>query len=218
LPPHDYFLQNISIENTNWLPFYWKGYKQTTRYTYRLKNISNIDGVWNGISPNIKYDINKAIRNGLHINLDGNISDFIDLYKKTFFRQNLNPRYSEEKIKKLDRACELHNSRKIIIISDGLGRNHAGIYLVWNEYCAYYLMGGGDAELRNSGATSLALWESIKFASTKTNVFDFEGSMVQSIEKYFRAFGGDLTPFFQISKANSSIIMMGITLKNMMTK
>ena len=41
------------------------------------------------------------------------------------------------------------------------GRIHAGNLLVWNESCAYYLMGGGDPELRNSGATSLAMWRQL---------------------------------------------------------
>jgi lipid II:glycine glycyltransferase (peptidoglycan interpeptide bridge formation enzyme) len=211
-------LQNISVENDNWLSFYWQGYDQTTKYTYRLNNISNIDNVWNGISQNIKYDIKKALKNDLRINTKGEISDFIDLYNKTFLRQKLKPRFSEKKIRKLDKICEINDVRKIIIISDELGRNHAGVYLVVNEYCAYYLMGGGDPDLRSSGATSLALWEAIKFASSKTNVFDFEGSMVQSIEKYFRAFGGDLTPYFQISKVNSALLSLGISMKDLISK
>jgi hypothetical protein len=31
-------------------------------------------------------------------------------------------------------------------------------------------------------------------------VFDFEGSMVPSIETFFRGFGGTIVPFYQIRK------------------
>ena len=34
------------------------------------------------------------------------------------------------------------------------------------------------------GATSLLMYESIKFASTKVDCFDFEGSMIEPIERF----------------------------------
>ena len=40
LPPFDYFSQNFGKDITNWLPLYWKGYSQTTNYTYVIENIT----------------------------------------------------------------------------------------------------------------------------------------------------------------------------------
>ena len=34
-------MQNFHYGITDWLPFYWEGYRQTTRYTYMLKDIRN---------------------------------------------------------------------------------------------------------------------------------------------------------------------------------
>jgi len=34
LPKFDGFTVQFSKKITNWLPFYWRGFKQTTRYTY----------------------------------------------------------------------------------------------------------------------------------------------------------------------------------------
>lgn len=45
IPKVDYFYQQWNYKNTNWLPFYWHGYKQTTRYTYRIPNIDDVDEV-----------------------------------------------------------------------------------------------------------------------------------------------------------------------------
>ena len=36
LPHYDHFSANWHFSQTNWLPFYWAGFTQTTRYTYRL--------------------------------------------------------------------------------------------------------------------------------------------------------------------------------------
>lgn len=67
-------------------------------------------------------------------------------------------------------------------------------------------MGGSDPDLRNSGANSLCMWEAIKFASTATKAFDFEGSMIEPVERFFRAFGARQKPYFQISKINSPFV------------
>lgn len=83
---------------------------------------------------------------------------------------------------------------------DAQGRIHAAAFLIWNPDRAYYLMGGGDPELRNSGAGSLVMWEAISFASTVSRQFDFEGSMIEPVERFFRAFGGEPVSFFSISK------------------
>ena len=49
-------------------------------------------------------------------------------------------------------------------------------------------------------------FESIKFALSSGRAFDFEGSMIESIEKYFRSFGSIQTPYFSISKTNSKLL------------
>jgi len=63
---------------------------------------------------------------------------------------------------------------------------------------AYYLLGGADPRLRSSGAQSLLFWEAIKLASRKNLKFDFEGSMIEPIERVFRAFGAVQVPYLQI--------------------
>ena len=60
-------------------------------------------------------------------------------------------------------------------------------------------MGGSDPDIRSSGANSLCLWEAIKFSKIVTKSFDFEGSMIEPIERFMRAFGSSQTPFFEVS-------------------
>ncbi|MNZ86002.1 hypothetical protein D3C78_1048120 [compost metagenome] len=94
----------------------------------------------------------------------------------------------------------------MFIAEDDQGRRHAGVYLIWDENSAYYLMGGGDPELRNSGATSLCMWEAIRFSATVTRRFDFEGSMLEPVEHFFRAFGAIQQPFSCASKTPSRLL------------
>lgn len=207
LPKFDHFHQNWHYINTNWLPFYWHGFEQTTRYTYRLPDLSDLNMVWKGFRENIRSDIRKAKnRFKITVTSDVSIDDFLAINTKTFERQNIELPYSISFIKNLDAACEAHNARKIFIAQDEQGKHHAGVYIIWDEQNAYYLMGGGDPELRSSGATSLCMWEAIQFAATVTKSFDFEGSMIEPVERFFRAFGAIQTPYFSISHTPSKVI------------
>lgn len=46
LPQFDLFRQTFAPEVTYWLPFYWRGFSQTTRYTYRLSDLTDLAGLW----------------------------------------------------------------------------------------------------------------------------------------------------------------------------
>jgi len=201
LPHYHYYSQRWHHLRSNWLPFYWEGFQQTTRYTYRLPEISDEEKLWASLQENIRGDIRKAkSRFALQVRSDLQVEDFLGLNIRTFARQGKKLPYSSEFVFKLDRALIKNNARKIFIAEDADGRYHAGVYIVWDQESAYYLMGGGDSDLRQSGAASLCMWEAIKFARTVTKSFDFEGSMIEPIERFFRAFGAIQTPYFSVSR------------------
>lgn len=199
LPAYDYFCQNFHYSITNWLPFYWQGFTQTTRYTYVLENLNDLEKIWSGFQENIRTDIRKA-QKILTIRTDLDINRFFKINALTFQRQGKQIPYTLEFVQRLDAACIKQKARKIFFAEDAQGRIHAAIYIVWDENSAYYLMGGADPELRSSGANSLLLWEAIQFAATVTKKFDFEGSMIESIERFFRGFGAKQFPYFQITR------------------
>ena len=201
LPDFDIFVQNWNHQNTNWLPFYWSGFSQTTRYTYILPDLNDEDSIWSGLQANIRTDIRKAkSRFKLTMKDDVGLDVFLRLNRLTFERQGKTLPYSDEFVRRLDAACNDHHCRKIWIAEDADGRQHAGVYIVWDEHSAYYLMSGADPELRNSGATSLCMWHAIRHAATVTQRFDFEGSMIEPVERFFRGFGALQTPYFTVSK------------------
>jgi hypothetical protein len=77
-------------------------------------------------------------------------------------------------------------------------------------------MGGADPELRNSSAGSLCMWAAIENAATVAANFDFEGSMIEPIEHFFRSFGAVQQPYHRVSRANSRLIRVGLGLKQAM--
>lgn len=204
LPDFISFSQNFHYSVTNWLPFYWRGFQQTTRYTYVIESLSNLEMTWRDLKENIRQDIRKAAKK-VSVFYDDGVEKFYEINLMTFKRQNIKIPYSMEFLKIIDAACEARKCRRIYFAKDNDGRIHAAIYIVWDENSAYCLAGGGDPSLRHSGATSLLLWEAIKYAYRVTKRFDFEGSMIKSIETFFSAFGARQTPYFAVTKINNSI-------------
>lgn len=195
----DFYVQNYDYNFTNWLPLYWKGYSQTTRYTYVLDEVSDIDRLYQEIDGKIRTQIRKAEKI-VSVKENCSIETFYELVSMTFSRQKMKMPYPYELIESIDKACSDHDCRKILYAEDAEGRIHAAVYLIWDDNSMYYLMGGANPELRNSEATTLLLWHAINFASSFINKFDFEGSMIEPIERFFRAFGSTQTPYFKIWK------------------
>lgn len=182
-------------------PFRWKGFSLQLAYSYRIEDIHDIDSLWNGLADNIRREIRKA-QKIVRVKDDCPIDDLIAMHNRTFERQGRKLRDHDELIKRLDDALLLHQARKLLCAVDAENRIHAASYFVYDSKCCYYLIGGGDPELRTSGAASLLMWEGIKFASAVSRAFDFEGSMIEPIERFFRAFGGTPTPYWRVTKFN----------------
>ncbi|MFC7669981.1 hypothetical protein ACFQT0_23400 [Hymenobacter humi] len=64
LPDFAAFKQNFYPTATNWLPFYWLNYRQTTYYTYRLNGLHQLSLIEDGLNRNIRRNIQKAQQAG----------------------------------------------------------------------------------------------------------------------------------------------------------
>ena len=216
LPRFDYFSQRFSHTVTNWLPFYWQGYSQQTSYTYILQDLSSIDDLWSNLHSNIRREIRKAIKQNVTVEQTDDIDSLLLLVEKSFHRQNRKLPYRKSFAKSLFEACKNHNSAAIFLARGSNGELHAGNLIVWDELSSYYLIGGGDPDLRTSGATSLAMWHAIKFCSRFSNSFDFEGSMNPRIEQFVRAFGASQVSSHVISKHSSKLLLSSYHFKSIL--
>jgi Acetyltransferase (GNAT) domain len=199
LPPAQGFTQTFSPTMLNALPFFWAGYRIEVLYTYRLVGLRSEKALWDGLRDNIRREIRKA-RKRVEIRDDLGVDRFYAVWAKTFARQGRALRRPLAELERLDAACAARDARAMLFAVDDAGRVHAVTYVVWDEHAAYYLLGGGDPELRTSGAGSLLMWEALMRARLVTDVFDFEGSMLKPVERFFRAFGGRQMPCLCVSR------------------
>lgn len=199
LPPALAFVQQFSPTMLNALAFHWAGYRLDVQYTYRLA-LGQEDALWAGLRGSIRREVRKA-RGRVEVREDLGLDRFHDVWAKTFSRQGLPTPASLAELERLDAACTAHDARAMLFACDAAGHVHAVAYVVWDHNAAFNLLGGADPRLRSSGASSLLMWESIVRARRVTDVFDFEGSMIEPVERFFRAFGSRQTPYLKVTRS-----------------
>lgn len=199
LPDLPIFRQNFHYSFNNWQTLCWRGFNQTTFYTYVIEDLRNLEAVFGNFSKTTRKNIRKAEKI-VQVYSNDSIEDFCMINQKIFERQGIRYPYSLDFLKRLDGACVQNNSRKIFFAKDEKGQIYSAIYIVWDEDSAYLLMSGSPTDLRHFNCKTLLVWEAIKFAATVTKKFDFEGSMVERIAEYNRQFGAIPIPYSYIFK------------------
>lgn len=204
LPAFAAFKQNFYPTTTNWLPFYWQQFRQTTFYTYRLHQLRNLARVEADLGTGIRRDIRLA-RQRVRVLHDLSLGEFYRVNMLSFQRQGLSAPYSLGQLQQLDSALAAANGRQLFFAVDEQERVHSVAYLIWDATTAYFLLAGDDPALRASGAGVLLAWEAIRYASEVLGLdcFDFEGSMLPGVERIRVRFGAVQTPYFYVWKHNS---------------
>ncbi|MCB0653367.1 MAG: GNAT family N-acetyltransferase [Saprospiraceae bacterium] len=205
LPAVDSFNQSFYPAVTNWLPFFWKGYSQNTRYTYRL-DISDLDKV----RGNFVQDIRKNIKKGeklVKIDQEGSPEEFYEVLKMTFDRQGEQMHASREMLVEHLKTLEAQKKSALFFARDQENRIHAVCCLLRDDDLAYYHISGSDPKLRKSGAGIFMVWHVMRYAKEEWGVdtFDFEGSMIKNVEFIWHRTGAYQVPYFNIRGNNSRL-------------
>lgn len=210
LPAFDYLDVNLHPELTNWHPLYSSGFSQTTRYTYRLNTTKEVGELWNNLNPSTRKAVKKARdRFGITVVESKDFESFYNLHTQTFQRKDSAPPHTKSLFQKLETACSKNNARKIFIAEDEKGQKQSAVYLVFDEHNVYYLAGGTNPDFKNTEAATLVMWHAIEYAAKSGfKVFDFEGSMIESIASFFSAFGTEQIPYHRITKANHPLFKL----------
>lgn len=198
----DYFNQNFPLNFNNWLPFYWQRFEQTTRYTYQLDGIDYPEACYEKFSYAKKKQIRKAQKE-LNLNTEMNGEDFYTHLSNYQSSKGQKVLYSKNFFLNLYETCKSNNQGEIIAVSDINGEVHAALFVVWDKSIAYNLISTIHPKYKDSGASTLVVYEAIKHLAGKVKVFDFEGSMDQGIENSFSQFGTQQASYFSIKKYNS---------------
>ena len=213
----DFVRFNFSPLFTDLQPFVWQGFSSNVRYTYLL-NLKNLEKAWKGMEDNRRNDIRRAEKDGIVVESSDSFKEAFALVERTFQRQGIEVKFKSA-ASGYNKVLNKKGQSKSFLARNKGGKAIAMVYIVWDKKRSYYLLGGYDPEKRHHGASAIAMWEAIKFTKEKLGLdeFDFEGSMIPQVEQFFRKFGGELTPYYSVAWAKSSI-KIALSTKEMVKK
>ncbi len=182
------------------------GHFKTEQRITNILPLNSIEEIFSAYKPPLKRQINKARKN-LAIFEEDNISLFYSLHEKTFLKQDRKAITPFEAFENTWNVCRQYNCGKLLFVSDEYKNIHAAIFMTYDENYAYYLAGGTDAEFYGSGAMSYLMHTAISIATElNKKFFDFEGSMLPGVNRFFRNFSPVETPYTNLSKMDSVLL------------
>lgn len=202
LPTAPWYIQSKAhYQLTNWQPFHWAGFRQTTFYSYVLPDISDPQALWANIASTTRNDIRGA-QAVLSVTADAPdaLTVFSRLTRLTFLRKKQTPPYDEAFLTRAVEAARLSGGALLLTALDDEQRPHAAALLVWDHASAYLLGLASDPKIRHRGALALLIWEGIQRCAAHVPVFDFEGSMLPGPARTFASFGGQPQPTLVLQK------------------
>jgi Acetyltransferase (GNAT) domain len=208
LPRYDLFSQNLWPALPDWLPFCWEGFTQSTAYTHWLRDLSDTERLWAGLLEATRRQIRKA-RRQLEVVVADDVERLCELHELTFRQQGLSPPRERALVRRIVEGALRAGHARIAFAVDEARNAHAVNLLVFDQRSAHYLLGGSDARHRGSGAASLLMWDAIEFAARVSRMFDFEGSMVEGIARFFRGFNPETVPVLHVYRASRRAAFAG---------
>jgi len=204
LPDVSLIKMHLHPSINNVLPSYWAGYETHVRYTY-IVNSKEEGDLWTALDSKQRNIISTA-QNKFQIVMSEDIDQFYNLNCKSFTRNGGEVLYDRNYIVNIYNALKENNAGKILFSKDENDQTHAGILLVKDHLSTYCLAIGNDPRHKNSGSLSHLMWHCVRTSLEETESFNFEGGMIPNIEKFFRSFGGELTPYYRIQKTKNKFL------------
>lgn len=188
-------------------PFIWEKYKVVPNYTYRISLEQSLEDIRSNFDPKNRNAINKAIKE--EVIVEFNKLNGIELF--SFFEKSLTTTdaniYETELKNIFTKFAGPTNSFSVEArkSNDLLGV----VFCVYDKNTCYYLLGGVNKSSGIQGVNNLLIQKSIEQAKhLGCTIFDFEGSMLKGVEKFFRSFGPELVPYYTVNKGKLPIELL----------
>lgn len=192
----DCYAQRWGLWIENWMPTFWYHYQNEPRFTYLLDCTRPYDEIYHNYSTQVR---NKLKRNDICVKEEKSVYIIYDLLKKSLFLQQKAPKFSYDEFENLANAVFIHQSGTAVYAYVN-GQYCSGAFLLWDHERVYYYIAGNDREYQTYHSSTVLLDYCIRLACKQKKKFDFTGSMLPSLSRFYRNFGAALSNYPIISK------------------
>ncbi|UKJ07233.1 GNAT family N-acetyltransferase [Solitalea lacus] len=205
LPKFDSCSVSFDYDFNNWMPFYWNGFRQTTKYSFVVEGISNQEKLLQNFSKEYRSRIKKAEQN-LQIKFGLSPEAFYALHVKVLQGIGKKINYSFDLLQRIYNGIKANNCGEILYALDESNQLIGASLIARDKNCAYAITGAYDRESNSTGASSLLYYEAMKYSSAFVDKYDLGNTMINSLSLTKRHYGSVQVQSHRISKNNSKLL------------
>jgi len=190
------------------LPLVWADWSLSPHYTYQVKLDRSQDEILASFASHTRREIKKADKNGIKIIKEKGADTAMTIFRSE--KPHLVNRKNDQYLLNLNKVVHTLGEDRAFSLNAVQGEETVAtiVYFKYKKMLIYFF-GTVKATHKNSGAMSAIIWESIKMHHEECSILDFDGSMIEDIERYFRGF--DTEPVMYL-KAERSFLPKWINL------
>ncbi len=196
-----WFMYGFAPEFDYPLPFHWAGYTLQSRITYRLDLSVGYAEIERNFGNDTRYDMRKALSQGFAVHATDAWQRLSGLVHANSIEGKL--RLQPTQLGTFDRIAPFLLQSQLGFLLEVVDADAsligAALFASFAGKTTYLISSQAPGKSSN-GAMSLLLARAIAEAAARSQIFDFEGSMIEGVESFFRGFGGRPVPYLMIEK------------------
>lgn len=183
-----------------------RSYPLDMRITYAIDLAKGLDILWSNLASNKRQAIKKHSKN--YEIKDCTPVEFYNFHNSIHKEQQLKIQWDYSNFLKLSEHLRSLDSLllKKVMVNDEIA---SAIYVVKNNNIAYYIFGATRPFYKKQESNSALLWSAIEhFHKIGCDEFNFKGSMIPGIAKYFSLMGGDRHEYYSYNKESKIVSLL----------
>lgn len=153
--------------------------------------------IFEEFSKNTKRNINLAKRHNLDLSSNASLEEFLEFYKETDTRFN---KFSTGSLEKIFKLCKNENALSIYSARNENKKIVAAVCILHSFDRLINVLPISNDEGKQSSAMFLLIDKILSEHANSEKIFDFEGSMLQGVARFFKGFGAKEYYYGQIKR------------------
>jgi hypothetical protein len=187
------------------LPFHWKGCRLESRYTYRIPLHRPMEALEKDAAKAVRKKSARALSE-YKIETSDDFEAHLKLIGLNGHSDLILPETYFPAFRRIYQCCIERQRCFILSASDENGELMASALFLHDERNVYFFSGIIDPKYRQTAVMPAIVMKAIEITHQSHENFDFMGSMVESIESFFRSFGAVPQPYLTVSKQKFAIL------------
>ena len=177
-------------------PIKWQGWTESVFYSY----IVSLDNdIFLNFSSNTRARIRKSRKLGITVKKEYDPYLFWKLAELTYRKQNMEIPFQKEHLFKLMEMLKQNNLGEMWIAEMPTGEAISAVFNIYDTHLAFSWLGANNPQFKNTGVTSLLLFETYKDLKTRGfHRVNLMGANVFNLASFYSEFNPRLVPYYGV--------------------